>query len=253
MKHYMGKKGKRVLIVLISFAVLSLIFYSNQTIAILFAPKIMVHRVNSMEKLEEVKNKYRGVELDIVFDSLRNVFDVNHPPAKSIQLDLKTYFSNSKGVNDLFIWLDFKNLSESNQTNAINRLNEIVIQNHLIKKNIILETTNPKLALAFKDAGYKTSYYLPPYLYTKSKDSLAYYISIISQKNTIYPTDYLSFDYRDYTIVNKYFKTKKKLTWFANESSYTKKIPSKIKLYKILFDRNVHHVLLPYVSKKGNR
>ncbi|MDK2772268.1 MAG: hypothetical protein KYX68_08610 [Flavobacterium sp.] len=253
MKHYKRKKRKRVIIVLISFTVLSLIFYCNQTIAVLFAPKIMVHRVNSLEKLNDVKNKYQGVELDVVYDSLRNVFDVNHPPAKSIQLDLKTYFSKVKGVNEFFIWLDFKNLSEGNQTKAVNRLNEIVIQNHIIKKNVILETTNPKLALAFKDAGYLTSYYLPPYLYTKSKDSLSYYISVINQKNAIYPTDYLSFDYRDYSIVNEHFKTNKKLTWYVNESSYTKKIPSKIKLYKILFDRNVHHVLLPYVSKKGDR
>lgn len=53
-----------------------------------FSSKIWAHRVNSIEKYEEARDLFSGVELDLVFNDLNNSFDVNHPPAKIINLNL---------------------------------------------------------------------------------------------------------------------------------------------------------------------
>ena len=58
--------------------------------------KVLAHRVNSLEKLEASLKHFKGVELDLVYDNETNTFDVNHPPAKSINLTFETYLSAIK-------------------------------------------------------------------------------------------------------------------------------------------------------------
>src|SRR5690554_6067423 len=78
-----------------------------------YAEKIWAHRVNSLEKLASVQNKYTGVELDVVFDTLTNTFDVTHPPTPSIGLSLEQWLQTLDG--DKGVWIDFKNLTAANK------------------------------------------------------------------------------------------------------------------------------------------
>lgn len=230
-----------------------MIFFLDATITYLFKSKIMVHRVNSIEKLNEVNQKYVGVELDVVYNSTLNYFDVNHPPAPSINLNLKEYFSKSNESKDLIYWIDYKNLSNSNKEISLVELNTIVNYLGIPKKNIIVETTSPQFIENFEKAGYLTSYYLPPYLFLKSEDSLTYYVNQIKNNCLNYTTDYISFGSIDYPIVKKYFPNHKKISWYTGESSRLRKIPSKINLYRILLDDNIDYFLFPYLSKNGER
>lgn len=250
---FLKKNSKKIILYFIAIGLVVVLFYSNTTISYLFKDKIMIHRVNSIEKLNEVSQKYVGVELDVVYDSISNYFDVNHPPARSIQLNLKQYLSKSNSFKDLVYWIDFKNLSNSNKEMSLIELNHITASLSIPKKNIIVETTSPEFIEGFESAGYLTSYYLPPYLYSKTKDSLTYYIKQIKNKCTEHKTDYISFDSKDYSIVKEYFPDYKKISWYTGESSRLKKIPSKINLYRILLDNNIDYFLFPYLSKNGER
>ncbi|NHN26804.1 hypothetical protein FIA58_014050 [Flavobacterium jejuense] len=253
MKTFFKNNFKKTILFFLVLFLVIIIGYSDMTFSLLFSSKIMIHRVNSIEKLNEVKGDFIGVELDIMYDSIVNVFDVNHPPAKSIHLNLEEYLSNSKENKEVMYWFDFKNLTRFNKKKALKRLNDIVFNSGIQKNKIIIETTLPENASVFKEAGYITSYYLPPYLHSKTKDSLAYYITLIKTKSKEYPTDYISFDYTDYTIINKNFKNMKKLTWYVNQPIIRKKIFTKFKLYSILSDENVDYVLFSYYSKYGDR
>uniref|UniRef100_UPI004048F3C8 hypothetical protein n=1 Tax=Flavobacterium sp. TaxID=239 RepID=UPI004048F3C8 len=253
MMFFLKKNRKKIGFGLFFLGFFFAILYLNTTISFLFKSKILVHRVNSVEKLLEVKDNYVGVEFDVMYDSISNFFDVNHPPAESIQLDINEYLSNSASCKETIYWIDFKNVSSFNKEASLLKLNSIVKDLNIPRNKIIIESTLPKLIQGFKKEGYLTSYYLPPYLNTKNKDSLAFYISEIELTNKKYPTDYISFNYKDYPIIKNNFPDAKKLTWFTGGTSLFQKIPSKLLLYTILLDENVDYVLLPYKGKSKER
>ncbi|WP_445719406.1 hypothetical protein [Flavobacterium sp.] len=206
-----------------------------------------------MDKLIEVKDKYTGIEFDVVYDSNLNFLDVNHPPAKSIQLNLRDFFKKSISSKEIIYWIDFKNINSLNNELALLELNKIVKDLNIQKNKIIVETTSPEFVNKFRKEGYLTAYYLPPYLYTKEKDSLAFYLSEIDNITKLHETDYISFDYKDFSIINSNFPKSKKISWYTGEKNYIKRIPSKIKLYNILLDNNVDYMLLPYKGKSKYR
>jgi hypothetical protein len=252
MMFFLKKNKIKISIGLFLLGLFLAILYANTTISFLFKDKILVHRVNSVEKLLEVKDNYAGVEFDVMYDSVSNFLDVNHPPAPSIQLDISDYLSNSSSSKGTIYWIDFKNISALNKDISLLKLNKIAEDLNIPKNRIIIETTLPKFIKGFKKEGYLTSYYLPPYLHTQEKDSLAYYIAEIEVTSKKYATDYISFNYKDYSIIKEYFPNTKKLSWFTGEVSFIKKLPSKGMLYTILLDKNVDYVLLPYKGKARN-
>jgi len=103
--------NRKYSLIFLSFIFLGLlawiIFYSNGVLKLVFNEKIWIHRVNSIEKLGEVQADFYGVELDVVFLDSLNEFDVNHPPAESINLSLFEYLSTIKENKKLHFWLDF--------------------------------------------------------------------------------------------------------------------------------------------------
>jgi hypothetical protein len=253
MMIFLKNKYIYVTFVIFFLGIILFVLCSNSMISFIFKDKIMIHRVNSIEKLNEVKNNFIGVELDVVYDSATSYFDINHPPAASIKLNLKEYLANSNELKSNVYWLDFKNLSKFNKDNALLELNSIVDKLAIGKNRIIVETTTPEFIKNIKDEGYLTSYYLPPHLHAKKEDSILFFISAINDNINKYPTDYISFNSNDYSIVKKNFPNLKKISWYTGNSSTIKKIPSKMKLYTILLDKNIDYLLLPYYSKTGNR
>ena len=237
--------------IIISILVFKKIFFSNKTLHFLFTEKIYIHRVNSLEKLSEIKKDYQGVELDIVFKKSINRFDVNHPPTQSINLELVDYFKSVNKTSKLKYWLDLKHLDENNVELSINRLNKIC--DKLNKENIIIESSNPKLLNRFAQDGFQTSYYLPANLIQLNKDSLEFTISKITEHISQFKPTFISANYKDYPILNKSFPKLKKLTWVSGGRGDMNILESRLLIYKIFFDTKTEVILLPLITKKGNR
>lgn len=251
MNFLKSNKKKNITFLLIILA--SFILYLNSTIAFLFYKKVIIHRVNSIEKLNEVKNKFIGVELDLIYDSHTRKLDVNHPPALSINLDLNDYLAQSKDIKNLIYWLDYKNIDVSNKTNSLIALDKIVEKFKIPKNKIIIESSYPEHIQVFKKGGYITSYYLPPFLYNKSRDSLNILLNHIRIQTKKFPTDYISFDSKNFPIIKKNFPKLKKISWQSGDNQIMNKLLSKILVYEALLDKNVDYMLIPFESKKFER
>jgi len=247
------KNNKRICTILFTLLLLFSMLFMNSTILFLFRKKILIHRVNSIEKLDALKNNFIGVELDLMYDKKDNIFDINHPPAPSIHLSLSDYLAHSNSLKNFIYWLDFKNLDSSNTKKSLNELNKIITKLKIPPNHIIVESSFPEFLTNFKKAGYNTSYYLPPFLYSKSKDSLNYYINQIDFKTKNYPTDYISFDYLNFPIISNEFPNLKKNSWYSDQKGITNKIYSKFLVYNVLLDKNVDFFLLPQVVKSTER
>ncbi|MBL4667660.1 MAG: hypothetical protein JKY30_00135 [Flavobacteriales bacterium] len=250
--------GRKKLIFFSLFIVIILITYltlfSNVFLQFVFHEKIWVHRVNSIEKLEEVKKDFFGVEVDVVFLESLNVFDVTHPPEPSISLNLLTYLNFCK-LNQIHVWLDFKNLNERNAEESLARLNSICSELSLNKENFIIESTNYKSINLFENNGYEISYYLPwPGLFQLKGDSLLNMLSEIEsniEKNNL---NQISSNYHDYQIMKKRFPAKSKLFWLTgNNHEFTSSIKERLYLYEILMDEKVKILLMEYESEVRNR
>ncbi|WP_258443215.1 phosphoethanolamine transferase [Helicobacter sp. 16-1353] len=140
--------------------------------------RIWLHRVNSVEKLHEFSKKYNSFEIDTHFlhNGERWYFDVGHDGlggkngVKSINLDLDLMLENLAKIEfirepnaEARIWLDFKNLNAKNAQNALAELKRICDKNGISYNEIIVESGSWENLGIFKNAGFKTSYYVPYY------------------------------------------------------------------------------------------
>tara|TARA_R110001592_G_scaffold21565_2_gene86717 strand:- start:4431 stop:5165 length:735 start_codon:yes stop_codon:yes gene_type:complete len=243
------KKSILIFILLISTSILVVIY---SPINFWFSEKIWAHRIDSKELLNDVEDKFSGLELDVVFIDSLNRFDVNHPPAKSINLSLHDYFSASKNKAKLGYWLDFKNLNKSNQEQALQKLLQICDDLKLNKEHIIVESEKVELLQKFAEKSFKTSYYLHwPGLYTLNKEQLDNKISEIrSNLARISFTPFLSSDYNDYEILSIEFPKQRKLLWCTDLKNNAKQ---KWNIYRILKDDQVKVLLIKSESKIEER
>lgn len=130
--------------------------------------KLWLHRTLSLEKMKEKENRYPNVEVDVVWrfnshDSTNNqnsgYFDVTHDVDVSYGLKLDTLLMESRRRKSK-IWIDFKNLDESNKNQALRELNKIT--SGIPHANVIVESPQWHLLKPFKNAGYQTSCYITP-------------------------------------------------------------------------------------------
>jgi hypothetical protein len=182
-------------------------FYKNKT---------WVHKVNTLQKLNSVNDKFVGVELDIFYVDSLNVLDIYHPPEKSNNLFFESYLINDK-INYKY-WLDLKNLTVANQLKIIQRLNYLVNAYKLNKSSIIIESTKSNLLKLFSDNNFITSYYLPSELYRTDKEELLKKCEIIKVNINNYSTNFISTNYLDYSIIKKEFPKKEILTWIIDDN-----------------------------------
>ncbi len=131
---------------------------------IAFTEKIWLHRVNTIPRAKHFERRYRGFEMDIYFDQERRHFDVRHPPDPSTGTCLKKMFEALEQPEERLFWLDFKNreLGDIELEKAVSLLDEISTR-YRVKRRIIFESTNSKIARRFSDAGYYVSFYLPSF------------------------------------------------------------------------------------------
>lgn len=211
--------------------------------------KILAHRVNSKEKLKPSLNFFRGIELDLVYLELEEVFDVNHPPTVSIGLQFEDYLSEITENFRPFIWLDIKNLELHNSEKILERLVEVFSKYDFPRDQILVETQRPEALEIFNQAGFLTSYYLPYGLSQKTTLDLKLEIDSISHILEEQPYLAISSSYKDYSVMNTYFPNKSKYLWMIDGVlSHGISNPR-----KILKDENVRALVVRFKAFNGNR
>lgn len=209
--------------------------------------KIWAWRVNNLEKQAYTQNRYNGVEVDVMFDMATEKFDVRHPINSSINLSLGEYLNHLNHGKGL--WIDFKNLDKENQIYALKRLNKITEKYNTSRSNLRIESLNPKNLMSFQEAGFKTSYYLPPNLHQLDGDDLENKINEITEKMSKYTTTTISTDIVNYEIAAKYFPRKKKMIWTLFTTFHNNFISNYFKTKRVVQDTTVEVFLIPTAKK----
>lgn len=245
-----GNKIKIIILTLLAaWLVITAYRYSPYKLEYLgYYDKIWAHRVNSKEKLNYALKFFDGIELDLVYDADKNILDVNHPPAPSIDLDLQEYLSKINTDKYPYIWLDIKNLTIENDENILDILVALFSEREYPFGKILVESQNSLSLPIFARAGFKTSYYLPTGLSTKNTSDLEIEIKKIKEILKAQPTVSISSNYEDYEFMRTHFPKTKKYTWIIN-SVFTHGFSEP---RRILRDPTVEAVLIRYKSFSGN-
>ena len=98
MMNVLKKNKKKIVFILVLMVAVAVYIFNPYKLEYAgYQSKVWAHRVNSLEKLNYTQKFYQGIELDLVFDSISNTFDVKKKKKKSANLNLDTYFSK---IND---------------------------------------------------------------------------------------------------------------------------------------------------------
>lgn len=230
-----------IVIILGLVVVLAFLLFSNASLVTLYPNKIWRHKVNTTNELGESLG-YAGVELDVVFDSDKNYFDIHHPPEAASGLSLELYLDQVPENSELRFWIDFKNLNDSNVELSKNRLMEVFQQTGITHKRVIVEAKSPCLLASFENAGFQTSYYLPSF-YNLNEQDLSSTFTITQNTFDSCETRYLSAEYKDYEFLQTQFPDQKKLFWFTAYAGMNK-VKARLLLFKLLQDEQVDVLLI---------
>jgi hypothetical protein len=175
--------------------------------------------VNTRERMNELDVDKAGFECDIYFDTAARSFDVHHDPDKSIgySLDNLLQLYQQKKMQAC-IWLDVKNLDDSNAASVLHSLIELRNKYELPNK-ILVESGRANLLTAFSDSGFFTAYYAPffnPYKMSKDEINLmADSMALVISKSKI---NALSGYYFQCSFLIHYFPQYPVLTWTDKSS-----------------------------------
>ena len=116
------------------------------------------------------------------------------------------------GLENKYLWFDFKNLSPQNKDVTFAMINKIVEENNLKKENIIIESKDATSLNIFAKAGYYTSLDLDCYSWkdiNTMPNSLKENIKLLEQSNI----DFVSSDLKFIDIVKYCFPNMPHLFW----------------------------------------
>ncbi len=247
-----SKGIRRLVIVFLLLSVFGVfyLYFPYKIEGIGYYNKIWAHRVNSIEKLEGALKYYEGIELDLIYSPTTDVLDVNHTPGESIGLSFETYLKTIELNEYPYLWLDIKDLDQTNADLILNKLLLLFQSKNYPLKNVLIETQHPEVLPIFEKQGFKTSYYLPTNLRLKKTLDLEKSISKIKAIIKQQPNLSISTDYRDYEILKTHFPKQNKYIWaitnVTGPSEYSK-------IRNVLKDTTVGVVLLRYRALNGNR
>ncbi|WP_293728527.1 hypothetical protein [uncultured Phascolarctobacterium sp.] len=155
----------RIVVRLLSFAPASV---ENHWAEQYMPDKFWLHRVDSVAKQQEFAGKYAGLEFDIIYYEDSRAFENSHDKddlkAYNLEKQFQKYASLPTKNN---LWLDFKNLSLDNKDDALTVLNSLMDKYGVDKSKVYVESKCYQALDAFKQAGFKTSYYFPYYKFKK--------------------------------------------------------------------------------------
>ena len=184
-----------------------------------FPIKVWLHRVNSVQRAVRMAKQYRGMEIDVMYDSAADSFDVGHPPAPSIGLSLDRLFAAVPDVGSHYFWIDFRNLTDANAPAACARLVAIA-RKHGIVSHMIVESVRPTALACFTKSGFYTSYYLFPEVSLPAMSTgqrIAYYEEVkagLAASNV----NAVSMSYESLPFADRYFPDADVLLWYRDRS-----------------------------------
>ena len=197
--------------------------------------------VNTNAQIEELKPDDAGFECDIYFDTASaGSFDVHHDAGKSIGYSLDDLLQLYQQKNlQAGIWLDLKNLDNSNASSALRSLIELR-NKYKLQNKLLIESGRADLLTAFSDSGFYTSYYVPmfnPYqLADPALGSRADSIAAVVYKSKV---NALSGYYFQYPFLHYYFPNYPVLIWAAND---------RFSLVNLLFKRKISRSKAIFIS-----
>lgn len=174
--------------------------------------------INTKELLNAVKVESSGIECDVYFDIQKNIFDIHHDPDESIGLTLESQFQLYKQRElQASIWIDLKNLDDSNCSSAVTVLSELRTKYDL-KDKVLVESVRADLLKVFSDSGFFTSYYTPMFNpYRLSDDEIKHRVDSLSFIINISNVNALSGYYFQYPFLHHYFPNYPILTWTGHD------------------------------------
>ncbi len=193
--------------------------------------KNWIKGVNSKEQLTRLDRDVAGFECDVYFDTTSKSFNVHHDEDKNIGYSLNELLQIYQQRNlQVGIWLDIKNLDQSNDTQVLRNLVSLRDKYKLINK-ILVESSHGQVLTSFCDSGFFTSYYVPFFNpYKISNDKLKVWADSIASVISNAKVDALSGYYFQSSFLNHYFPKYPVLTWVDNSS---------LSLVNFLFQRKI--------------
>lgn len=122
--------------------------------------KVWLHRANDIAKARYYQDQYSGLEVDVHFVDSLNTFIVKHGFSEVSDTRLEDWFASIERRRRLGFWIDFKNLDEHNAEPSAIELARLR-RKFGLRKTIIVESAHPECLQAFKDRGFRISYYIP--------------------------------------------------------------------------------------------
>jgi glucan phosphoethanolaminetransferase (alkaline phosphatase superfamily) len=169
---------------------------------------LYAHRVDSQAKALEAKQYFDGIEMDLMFDPRRRVFDIYHPPAARTSLTLDMQLDAVADKPALALWFDFKNPPLDDSGPVLKALEALDARWHL-KGRTVLELPAGAVAQmhAYSAAGWRVSYYIPPGFVAcgeaAATPACAQQAERIVREAQAAHATYLSFDYGSFPAVSK--------------------------------------------------
>ena len=205
--HFWGFFGSIIIILLL--AAISYPWY--------YPSKMWLHRVDSLEKYNEIGEKYPGIEVDVVLrDS--GIPDITHDEDTTFGITLDEYFEELT-TTEQHIWIDVKNLTEDNADDWLAWLEENTAEDNIDKDRIILESKNWQTLAKFTNAGWYTSCYIdldkPSHI---SKEEIIHYTDSLEQIANSKCVKALSFPFWWYRSIKKYLDSDIDLLTWAHRS-----------------------------------
>lgn len=177
--------------------------------------KLWVHRVNSSQRFQYMKDQFSGLETDVVFDKKVNNFRVYHPPAPPSGLLLDEYFKQLKaGAKGL--WVDVKGIDTTCWQQAVDYF-EACDRLYDIKKFVIIESSEIPFVNLLASRGFLTSF-LVPVQFVQAETPVRVTDSVAQQLSPA--VKFVSQEDRFLPALRSRFHNRKIITWALTFSNY---------------------------------
>jgi hypothetical protein len=173
--------------------------------------RLWVHRVNSVERYELLKDKFTGFETDINYDPGTHAFYVYHPPltGKTAILPLSSFLQKIDFTTKN-LWLDTRSVDTSNMHEALNALAQATDTLSFNHNVFIVELYDITAAKLFAENGFPVAFNVSDQLLKGLLKSKVLRDSINKELRNI---EYISQEFRYVTDLKKCFPDKMIITW----------------------------------------
>lgn len=228
--------------------------------------KVLPHRTNTIGKITSALNSgLCGLEIDVLLTKEKGenfVFSVGHDPKTLTGLSLDSLLKLILNRQVSKIWLDIKNINQSNVQDVLLRLNELNNQ-YALKSRTIIETSHYGIeSRMLSEAGYELSYYLPTgevleALGAKGEGEVArkeLSNELVRRIKSMQPKA-ISFDLKLYDFVKGYLEKEipedlSYHTWFPDDLKlYTPTLLNELRKKSYYNDSRVETILVHYHSQ----